>query len=74
MNSHMDATDAPKWLNKEFLEKHLRKYFGLQQLTIDNFEVKPATAKGDNYASDLYRVKVTFTEQIQAVMTMQIYN
>lgn len=65
-----DATDAPKWLNKEFLEKHLRNYFNYQKLAIDNFEVKPATAKGDNYASDLYRVKVTFAEEIKAVMTM----
>lgn len=61
-----NADDSvPKWLDKEFLEKHLRNYFGNKQITIVNFEVKPATAKGENYASYLYRVKLTYSNEGQ---------
>lgn len=54
-----------KWLDRDFLEKHLQNFFGDTQITIVNFEVKPATAKGENYASYLYRVKVTYTDETQ---------
>lgn len=53
--------DVPNWLDREFLEKPLRTYFKNEQLKIVNFEVQPATAKGENYASCIYRVKVNFT-------------
>lgn len=51
---------APDWLNSDFLEKHLQKYFDNTQIRIVSFELKPATAKGENYASTLYRVKISF--------------
>lgn len=53
---------VPNWLDGDFLEKHLRNYFNSDQLKIVDFEVKPATAKGENYASYIYRVNVTFTK------------
>lgn len=52
--------DVPNWLNGGFLEKHLRTYFDNEKLEIVNLEVQPATAKGENYASCIYRVKVNF--------------
>lgn len=52
----------PKWLNKCFVESHLRNYFNSKNLKIIRFNVQPATAKGENYASDLYRVNVTFSD------------
>lgn len=56
---------VPKWLDREFLEKHLQNFFSDKQITIVNFEVKPATAKGENYASTLHRVKVTYSDETQ---------
>lgn len=52
----------PKWLNKCFVESHLQNYFNSENLKIVRFNVQPATAKGENYASDLYRVKITFSD------------
>lgn len=52
----------PHWLHQCFVEMHLRNYFKNENLKIVNFTVAPATAPGENYASDLYRVNVTFTD------------
>lgn len=56
------AQHQPKWLNKTFVESHLRNYFNSEHLKIVRFNVESATAKGENYASDLYRVKVAFSD------------
>lgn len=53
---------VPKWINSHCLDKHLQHYFGDTDITIVNYEVKPATASGENFASDLFRVKVTYSE------------
>lgn len=53
---------APKWLSSEFVESHLQNRFNNKQLRIIGFDIKPATASGENYASCIYRVKVTFTD------------
>lgn len=50
--------DIPKWLDQNFLLKHLRKYFSDPKLSIRCFSIKLATAKGENYASSIYRVSV----------------
>ena len=55
---------APEWLNSDFLEEHLKNFFDNTQLKIVSFELKPATAKGENYASTLYRVKVVFSNEV----------
>lgn len=52
--------DLPAWLDKSFLkgaiEEHLR-----QTVHIRTFRIEPATAKGENYASAMYRVNATYT-------------
>lgn len=57
------SVSIPKWLNSEFVELHLQKCFSDKQIKIVGFEVKPATASGENYASCIYRAKVTFTDE-----------
>lgn len=52
----------PKWLTKKFLEKFLREYFHDDQMFVKDFSAKSATASGDNYASNIYRVNVRFTD------------
>lgn len=61
----------PKWLNKYFVESHLQNYFNSENLKIVRFNVEPATSKGENYASDLYRVKVTFSDDSTGVTTTE---
>jgi hypothetical protein len=51
------ASSAP-WLNRGFLETALRTGYSVPTLTVTKYDVKPAVGKGDNYTSDLYRVKV----------------
>jgi hypothetical protein len=46
------------WLNKNFLETALRSGYRTPTLTVAKYDAKPAVGKGDNYASDLYRVKI----------------
>ena len=49
---------SASWLNKTFLETALSAGYSNSALNITKYEVKPAVGKGDNYTSDLYRVKV----------------
>ena len=51
-------TSSASWLNKTFLETVLSAGYRTSTLNITKYEVKPAVGKGDNYASNLYRVKV----------------
>lgn len=57
----------PNWLNGDFLEKQLQNYHTNQSLKLVNFDVKPATVKGDNYCSSMYRVTVLYTDAQSAV-------
>lgn len=56
------STDLPKWLDQHFLLKHLQKYYSDSKLTIQRFSIKSATAKGENYASSIYRVTVQMSD------------
>jgi len=51
-------TSSASWLNKTFLDTALSAGYSTSALNITKYEVKPAVGKGDNYGSDLYRVKV----------------
>ena len=51
-------TSSASWLNKTFLQTALSAGYNTSALIITKYEVKPAVGKGDNYTSDLYRVKV----------------
>jgi hypothetical protein len=51
-------TSSASWLNKTFLDTALSAGYGTSTLNITKYEIKPAVGKGDNYCSDLYRVKV----------------
>ncbi|XP_017052859.1 uncharacterized protein LOC108096020 [Drosophila ficusphila] len=58
-----NATDfhpAPVWLDEAYLERLLRDLKKDPGLKITDLVIKPATAKGDNYASVMTRVKILF--------------
>lgn len=52
-----------KWLDCLFLQKCLQ-HIGDNKATINvvDFSVAPATKKGENFASDIFRVNVRFTQ------------
>ncbi|XP_073819366.1 uncharacterized protein [Musca autumnalis] len=52
--------EAPQWLTKKYLEEVLKKYFRDETVHVQEMEIKPATAKGENYASVMTRLKVSY--------------
>ncbi|TMW48479.1 hypothetical protein DOY81_006442 [Sarcophaga bullata] len=51
---------APLWLTDSYLEDVLKIYLNDDKVKIQNVDIKPATANGDNYASVMSRIKVKF--------------
>ncbi|TDG43704.1 hypothetical protein AWZ03_009868 [Drosophila navojoa] len=51
---------APQWLTESYVETILRHHKQDGGLSIRNLNIKPATAKGDNYASIMTRIKVDY--------------
>ena len=51
---------APVWLTESYLEDVLKIYLNDDKVKIQNVDIKPATANGDNYASVMSRIKVKF--------------
>ncbi|XP_012268826.2 uncharacterized protein LOC105693460 [Athalia rosae] len=52
------ATDIEDWLNAPYLQKLLRDVEKDETVEVSEIVIKGATAKGDNYASDMFRVTV----------------
>jgi hypothetical protein len=50
----------PRWLNKKFIKKTLTSA-GDSSLEVVSYNVTNATAAGDNYLSDMYRVTASLT-------------
>ncbi|EDW84842.2 uncharacterized protein Dwil_GK12929 [Drosophila willistoni] len=55
-----DELEAPKWLTKEFITKVLSQYENKPQLEVLNLKISPASAKGDHYASVMFRASVDY--------------
>lgn len=55
------ALETPAWLNLCFVEKVLRKSEGDNSIQVIDISSKPATAKGDNYTSDMIRIAAEFS-------------
>ncbi|XP_063225228.1 uncharacterized protein LOC134532593 [Bacillus rossius redtenbacheri] len=56
------ATATTPWLTTDFLAGLLRRAEDDPALTVDGVEVRPASAQGDNYASDLRKVEVDYRD------------
>jgi dihydroxyacetone kinase len=57
----MYTVECPVWLDKIFLEESLRAGYNDETLSIANYNVRLAIAKGDNYTSNMYRVTMETT-------------
>lgn len=68
MSEKLDEThiggddDIPKWLTSEFIQKHLQIHNKNKQIKVISCDVRSATAKGENFASQIFRVNVSFNE------------
>ncbi|ALC47124.1 CG13659, partial [Drosophila busckii] len=58
-----DELYAPKWLNAQFFAEVLAKYEKDPELKVIDVKMSPATAKGDHYASVMFRAKIDYTTQ-----------
>ena len=56
------ASAVPEWLDQYFLHKCMQRYFSDKQINIERFEIKPATGKRDNYASEVFRAKIVYSD------------
>ncbi|XP_073819368.1 uncharacterized protein [Musca autumnalis] len=52
---------APQWLSNDYLEEVLKEYLNDDSAQIISLDVKPATANGENYASVMSRIRISFT-------------
>lgn len=57
--------DEPTWLNEPLFENVLQNIEKNKTIAVSGITIKPATAKGDNYTSDMYRVSVTFLRIVE---------
>lgn len=53
------TVDLPKFVSVSYLQEIFRKNYG-ENLTVSSFWGEWATKKGDNYASDMYRIHVDY--------------
>ncbi|XP_030374815.1 uncharacterized protein LOC115624327 [Scaptodrosophila lebanonensis] len=56
-----DELEAPAWLNSEFFADVLSKHENTSELNVNHVKISPASAKGDHYASVMFRGAVTYT-------------
>lgn len=52
---------VPECLNNSFFEKVLRNGLKVNEVTVKDTTIKIATSAGDNYCSDIYRVKLNYS-------------
>lgn len=55
------ADKKPTWLNEALFEKVLRKVENNELIKVSNVNVKPAVGNADNYMSDMFRVRITYS-------------
>lgn len=60
---HDDELNPPEWLNVQFMTQVLRGYEKDSNLKVINLSFTPASAKGDHYASIMFRARVEYTAQ-----------
>ncbi|XP_064548301.1 uncharacterized protein LOC135435254 [Drosophila montana] len=58
-----DELEAPDWLNKQFLQEVLMQYSKDPSLKLTDVQISPASAKGDHYASVMFRTSVEYLTQ-----------
>jgi len=56
-----DELEAPVWLNAQFFAEVLSRHEKAPELKVIEVKMSPASAKGDHYASIMFRGNITYT-------------
>lgn len=62
-NYNADELEAPAWMNEQFFAEVLIKYLKDPNLKVNGLNMSPATAKGDHYASIMFRAAIEYSTQ-----------
>ena len=64
-------TELPNFVTSSFLQEVFRTKLSSESLNIQSFWGEWATQKGDNYASEMYRIHVEYEED-NAITSMPV--
>ncbi|KAH8359987.1 hypothetical protein KR093_009928 [Drosophila rubida] len=56
-----DELEAPEWLNGQFFTDVLTHHHNSSNVKVIDFKISPATAKGDHYASIMFRAEIEYS-------------
>lgn len=59
--SPLPQNPLPVWLTQDFLQQIVRNHRPSDGINVLGFTAKPAVGKGENYSSDLLRVRVQYS-------------
>ncbi|KAH8312779.1 hypothetical protein KR044_012886 [Drosophila immigrans] len=62
-NYNADELEAPEWLNAQYFEEVIRQYENEPEVKVTEVKMSPASAKGDHYASVMFRGNISYTTQ-----------
>ncbi|XP_034114320.1 uncharacterized protein LOC117574557 [Drosophila albomicans] len=71
-NCNSDELEAPKWLDAQFFMKILNSYLKKPELKVLDLKLSPASAKGDHYASIMFRAEIVYTTQTTEKSTVNL--
>lgn len=60
-NYNPDELEALEWLDEHYIWQILSKSENTTELTLENFELSPASVQGDHYASVMFRIRVEYS-------------
>ncbi|KAH8310212.1 hypothetical protein KR044_000005, partial [Drosophila immigrans] len=60
-NYNADELEAPDWLNEQFIKEVLTHDHNNPDVKVIDFKISPATAKGDHYASIMFRAEIDYS-------------
>jgi len=59
------ASTIPSWLDLDLFDKAVQTYESDPQAKVSSFDIKAATALGENFASAVFRATIKFTSKYQ---------
>lgn len=66
------TTTFPDYISKDLFEKSLRNGFKDSSIVINDYEISMGSSAGDNYCSDIYRAKISYTKSGESNNTISL--
>lgn len=75
VNNFENYWEPPEWLNEKCLTEILQEHESDNSISIKTMSIVPAVAKGEHYASCMYRIKINYTSSIYVsiILTQKHY-